>query len=138
MKTDLSTIDRRRFLRGAGIALALPWFESFAALASAAELKNLEKRRRLACFYIPDGVPMPLAEDPAHADWSWFPHGSGQNFTLTGTTNPTYSTSVQNGLSVVTFNGTNQTLNNSTIYIIKTTYFLFCLRGQYQSHKYNG
>jgi len=83
MKTDLSTIDRRRFLRGTGIALALPWFETFTKLASAAELKNLEKRRRLACFYIPDGVPMPLAEDPAHADWSWFPHGSGRNFTLT-------------------------------------------------------
>ena len=83
MKTDLSTIDRRRFLRGTGIALALPWFESFTKSASAAERANLEKRRRLACFYIPDGVPMPLAEDPAHADWSWFPHGRGKNFTLT-------------------------------------------------------
>ncbi|MSU50086.1 MAG: DUF1552 domain-containing protein, partial [Opitutus sp.] len=83
MKTDLSTIDRRRFLRGTGIALALPWFESFTKFASAAELANFGKRRRLACFYIPDGVPMPLAEDPAHQDWSWFPHGNGRNFTLT-------------------------------------------------------
>jgi hypothetical protein len=83
MKTDLSTIDRRRFLRGTGIALALPWFESFTKFASAAERKNLENRKRLACFYIPDGVPMPLAEDPAYQDWSWFPHGHGKNFTLT-------------------------------------------------------
>ena len=26
---------------------------------------------------------MPLAEDPAHKDWAWFPHGSGKNFTFT-------------------------------------------------------
>jgi hypothetical protein len=26
---------------------------------------------------------MPLAADPAHADWSWFPHGSGREFTFT-------------------------------------------------------
>ena len=26
---------------------------------------------------------MPLAEDPAHKDWAWFPHGSGKDFTFT-------------------------------------------------------
>jgi len=26
---------------------------------------------------------MPLKEDPAFKDWSWFPHGSGKNFTFT-------------------------------------------------------
>ena len=26
---------------------------------------------------------MPLAADPAHKDWSWFPHGNGKNFTFT-------------------------------------------------------
>ena len=26
---------------------------------------------------------MPLAKDPAHKDWSWFPHGSGKKFTFT-------------------------------------------------------
>ena len=26
---------------------------------------------------------MPLADDPAHKEWSWFPHGSGRDFTLT-------------------------------------------------------
>jgi hypothetical protein len=81
MKTDLFAIDRRKFLRGAGIALALPMFESFPGLAYAASLT--EKRKRLACFYMPDGVPMPLAEDPAYQDWSWFPHGNGEDFSLT-------------------------------------------------------
>ena len=32
---------------------------------------------------MPDGVPMPLKEDPAYKDWSWFPHGEGKDFTLT-------------------------------------------------------
>ena len=26
---------------------------------------------------------MPLAKDPAHKDWSWFPHGNGKKFTFT-------------------------------------------------------
>jgi hypothetical protein len=30
-----------------------------------------------------DGVPMPLATDPAYQDWAWFPHGNGKEFTLT-------------------------------------------------------
>jgi hypothetical protein len=81
MQMDLASIDRRRFLRGCGVALSLPWFESFARFSSAAE--KLTHRKRLACFYMPDGVPMPLAEDPSYKDWAWFPHGSGTNFTFT-------------------------------------------------------
>lgn len=81
MAIDFTTLDRRRFLRGSGIALALPWFESSSRLASAAQQPALPKR--LACFYMPDGVPMPLAEDPAYKDWAWFPHGSGTEFTFT-------------------------------------------------------
>ena len=72
MNTNLASLDRRKFLRGSGVALALPWFESFARFAHDAE--QPVKRKRLACIYMPDGVPMPLAEDPAHKDWAWFPH----------------------------------------------------------------
>ena len=81
MNMNLSSLDRRKFLRGAGVALALPWFESFTGLARAAQ--RPVKRKRLACFYLPDGVPMPLEEDPAFKDWSWFPHGQGKDFTFT-------------------------------------------------------
>jgi hypothetical protein len=38
--------------------------------------------KRLACIYFPDGVGMPLPEDPAYKDWSWFPHGNGTEFTF--------------------------------------------------------
>ena len=78
---NISTLDRRKFLRGSGIALALPWLESFFSVAQAA--KQTAKRKRLACFYLPDGVPMPLEEDPSFKDWSWFPHGKGRDFTFT-------------------------------------------------------
>ncbi|MEM7383779.1 MAG: DUF1552 domain-containing protein [Verrucomicrobiota bacterium] len=80
-KTNVSTLDRRRFLRGTGIALALPWFESFGE--STGLTPQTPTRKRLACFYMPDGVPMPLEKDPNFKDWSWFPHGSGNDFTLT-------------------------------------------------------
>ncbi|MEC8556640.1 MAG: DUF1552 domain-containing protein [Planctomycetota bacterium] len=85
---SLSQVDRRLFLRGAGIALALPAFETFGkvSFATAKSGASDEKRappKRLACFYMPDGVPMPLQEDPAFQDWSWFPHGEGKDYQLT-------------------------------------------------------
>ena len=78
MNIDLSAIDRRRFLRGTGLALALPLFESLPSLKAATQPK-----KRFAAFYLPDGVPMPLKEDPAFEDWSWFPHGPGKDFRFT-------------------------------------------------------
>ena len=78
---NFSAIDRRKFLRGSGIALALPWLETFAPKVRAARRPN--QRKRLACFYLPDGVPMPLEKDPSFKEWSWFPHGSGKDFKFT-------------------------------------------------------
>lgn len=82
---NFSKIDRRKFLRGAGVALALPWLESFSSLADAAKP---QKKKRFAAFYMPDGVPMPLDEDPAFGDWAWFPHGRGKNFQFTKCLDP--------------------------------------------------
>jgi len=78
---NLASLDRRRFLRGTGVALALPWFEVLSSQAGEGEQRAAP--RRLGCFYMPDGVPMPLPEDPAYQDWAWFPHGKGKQFTLT-------------------------------------------------------
>ena len=86
MSTPIASLDRRRFLRGSGVALALPWFEFSTRPAAAAETSAA--RKRLACFYFPDGVPMPLAADPSHKDWSWFPHGSGKDYTFTKCLDP--------------------------------------------------
>lgn len=79
---NLNSLDRRRFLRGAGLALALPLFETFRpTIARGADASDNPKR--LGCFYFPDGVPMPLPEDPAYQEWFWFPHGNGTEFTFT-------------------------------------------------------
>jgi hypothetical protein len=79
---NLNSLDRRRFLRGTGVALALPLFES-AAMSSVQAADDSNNLKRLACIYFPDGVPMPLSEDPAYKDWAWFPHGNGKEFTFT-------------------------------------------------------
>lgn len=77
MSIDIARLDRRRFLRGSAAALAVPMFETFSRSLPPSS------RRRFACVYWPDGVPMPLAEDPAYKEWSWFPHGSGKDFEFT-------------------------------------------------------
>lgn len=68
-----------------GFALALPAFETFSGTARAAAPKDM---KRFAAFYMPDGVPMPRKDDPAHQDWSWFPHGKGKDFTFTKCLDP--------------------------------------------------
>lgn len=74
---QLASLDRRKFLRGvSGFALALPALETFAKPVAT-------NKKRFASFYMPDGVPMPLKEDPAFQDWSWFPHGRGREFQFT-------------------------------------------------------
>ena len=87
MNINLSTLDRRNFLRGiGGFALALPAFETFSRITGAAE--QTPDRKRLACFYLPNGVPMPRQDDPDYEDWSWFPHGAGEDFTFSKCLDP--------------------------------------------------
>ena len=72
-------LNRRMFLRGAGVALALPWFETFAA----ANPRPGGTPKRFVSVYHPDGVGLPLKTDPAWKDWSWFPRGGERDFELT-------------------------------------------------------
>ncbi|MCC7421354.1 MAG: DUF1552 domain-containing protein, partial [Planctomycetaceae bacterium] len=72
-------VSRRNFLRGAGVALALPWLESLARAGSA---PNPTPKRFLSVYH-PDGVGLPLKSDPAWTDWSWFPRGGEKDFQLT-------------------------------------------------------
>jgi hypothetical protein len=72
-------LGRRTFLRGAGLALALPWLESMSTAAPTAK----ESPRRFLSVYHPDGVGLPLKSDPAWKDWSWFPRGGERDFELT-------------------------------------------------------
>ncbi|MEC8554062.1 MAG: DUF1552 domain-containing protein [Planctomycetota bacterium] len=79
MKTQATSLSRRTFLRGTGIALALPWLETFAVAGSNAD----ETPKRFLSVYHPDGVGLPLKSDPAWKDWSWFPRGGERDFELT-------------------------------------------------------
>lgn len=74
-----ATPSRRTFLHGTGVALALPWLETFAAERSAAD----DTPKRFLSVYHPDGVGLPLKSDPAWKDWSWFPRGGEKDFELT-------------------------------------------------------
>jgi hypothetical protein len=87
MSFNLNSIDRRRFLRGSGCALALPMFGSLYSKIVRGE-QTTNNPKRLGCFYFPDGVPMPLPEDPAYQEWAWFPHGSGSDFSFTSCMQP--------------------------------------------------
>lgn len=78
MDLNRLALNRRNFLRGAGLALALPWLETFAADAP----KIAGTPKRFFSVYHPDGVGLPLKTDPAYEDWSWFPRGSEKDFKL--------------------------------------------------------
>ena len=54
--------------------------------------------------------------------------GNGQNFTLAGATNPVLLSNIQNGQSVIRFNGTSQTLNNTTMLFPSSAYTVFSLQ----------
>ncbi len=79
MNHQSASLNRRTFLRGTGVALALPWLETFAT----AESGSRETPKRFVSIYHPDGVGLPLKSDPAWKDWSWFPRGGEHDFELT-------------------------------------------------------
>ena len=79
MNSKLELLNRRTFLRGTGVALALPWFETFSTGAPGSD----ETPKRFLSVYHPDGVGLPLKSDPAWKDWCWFPRGGEKDFELT-------------------------------------------------------
>lgn len=68
--------SRRNFLRGAGVALALPWMESLPLCAQegtpAAKAVSNKPPVRFGCLYFSNGV------EPAH----WWAKGSGASMEL--------------------------------------------------------
>ena len=66
-KTEL---NRRTFLRGAGVALALPWMES---LQAAVQKAAAAPPKRFLAVYVGHGFAITLADDHPARDWSWYP-----------------------------------------------------------------
>ena len=76
----LPPITRRTALRGFGAALALPWLEAMApaqSISRAAEAAT-GLPKRMAYFYVPNGVVMP----------NWTPEAEGSIFTLPSSLSP--------------------------------------------------
>jgi hypothetical protein len=72
-------LSRRTILKGLGTAVALPWLEAMAPVASlAGEVARKASPRRMAFIYIPNGIHM--------ADWT--PSAVGSGFTLPRTLEP--------------------------------------------------
>lgn len=68
-------LERRTFLRAAGVSLALPWLDAMAAPGASG--KNPPKR--FCSMFFPYGVSLPKA-DHEQSEWHWFPHGEGRDF----------------------------------------------------------
>jgi len=86
-------LNRRTFLRGTGLSLALPWLEAMAKADPAAE-----RPQRFCAFFFGNGVaiPSPKSSDNEYADnessdnnssdaegWTWFPRTGGSDYELT-------------------------------------------------------
>lgn len=73
------SLSRRTFMRGLGLCVALPAFESLYPLHALAARAGKSVPKRMAFVYVPNGM-IPSA---------WWPEaGSGQEFTLAGTLQP--------------------------------------------------
>ena len=74
-------LNRRSFLRGTGVALALPALDCMVKAVPATEAK------RLAAIYFPFGVSIQDAKNEK-AEWGWFPKGEGREFTFNKSLQP--------------------------------------------------
>ena len=76
-------LDRRTFLRGAGVALALPWLEAMSHANPPAQ-----RPKRFCAFFFGNGVALPSRNRAHFQDWHWFPHTDGPNYQLTRSLDP--------------------------------------------------
>jgi hypothetical protein len=72
-------LDRRTFLRGAGLSLALPWLEAMAKADLPAG-----RPKRFCAFFFGNGVAIPKQNSSDAAEgWTWYPRTSGSDYALT-------------------------------------------------------
>jgi hypothetical protein len=77
MKNKSWHLNRRTFLRSAGVCMALPWLEAMSAGKASSPVK-----KRFFAGYFAYGVPMPADSDPQRLTNGWFPVGTGKDYKL--------------------------------------------------------
>jgi hypothetical protein len=82
MSKPLPPLDRRSFLRGAGVAVALPFLDAM-RLSARANGPVREPARRICFVYFPNGASMPEESDTKWNRWRWFPNAAGENYQFT-------------------------------------------------------
>ena len=78
MSVRRSELSRRSVLRGAGVALGLPWLEAMTARSALASSTAAKPPVRMAVLYMPNGVNTS----------AWTPEGTGAEFALSPTLEP--------------------------------------------------
>ena len=78
MNADRRSISRRTLLRGAGVALGLPWLEAMIPSRGMASSALPKSPVRMAVLYMPNGVNTE----------AWLPQDAGRDFTLSPTLEP--------------------------------------------------
>ena len=73
-------LDRRTFLRGLGVAAALPFLEG---MSWAIPQGQGPVPKRLCYVYWPNGCSLPGLKDKENARWRWFPTEAGPDYQLT-------------------------------------------------------
>jgi hypothetical protein len=76
-------LDRRTFLRGGGLALALPWLEAMTRADT-----PVQKPKRFCAFFFGNGVALPTSNRPELQEWYWFPHTDGPDYRLNRSLEP--------------------------------------------------
>jgi hypothetical protein len=93
-------LSRRSFIKGAGVAVCLPYLECMASTQSTMQRTTAPKR--LCSLFVPNGVALP-GLDSSNKQWHWFPEGHGKNFqftqVLSSLTNHKNDLTVMSGLS---------------------------------------
>ncbi|MGJ8692945.1 MAG: DUF1552 domain-containing protein [Thalassotalea sp.] len=79
------TLDRRSFIKGAGVVASLPYLECMAQSGSKVST-NVGLRttapKRMCYISVPNGVSLP-GENSEYKEWNWFPFGEGENYQFT-------------------------------------------------------
>lgn len=77
MTNKALSLDRRTFLRGAGVSVALPFLDAMRISPPR------ERPRRLCFVYFPNGASMPEENDTKWNKWRWFPVRAGADYQFT-------------------------------------------------------